>query len=474
MKICLLCEGSYPYIVGGVSAWVHQLIRNFPEYEFCLYTISAERKQTGKFAYEFPVNVTGHTEVFLDDVYSQKASGTVPDVSGWEVEEIRKLILSDPDKWEYIFNFFSRSGRVVTDFLMSSYFYDIAMGVYEKSYNKSIYVDFIWTLRSMYLTLFHVLTFPPPKADLYHSVSTGYAGVAASLGKYLYGSSYILTEHGIYTREREEEIIKADWVSGIYKNLWIDYFKSMSRCAYKYADKAIALYEMNSRIQIELGLEKEKAMVIANGIKTGDFENLTPKDPDDTGMNVGAVIRVTPIKDIKTMLYAFDAVKRKRPDTKFFIMGPDDEAPEYYRECLDILKDLGTRDVVFTGRVNVREYLGKMDVVVLTSISEAQPLALMEAMSAGKPCVSTNVGCCFELFHGKSGDRLGTAGILAPVMNFGKIAEAIIALLDDEELRRTYGSNARERIRRYYTEEQFKAAYADLYRGFEPERYGGV
>ena len=42
MRICLLTEGSYPYVVGGVSSWVQMLMEGLPEYEFVVYSIGAE------------------------------------------------------------------------------------------------------------------------------------------------------------------------------------------------------------------------------------------------------------------------------------------------------------------------------------------------------------------------------------------------------------------------------------------------
>jgi hypothetical protein len=154
-----------------------------------------------------------------------RRSGEIPQ---WELSEIRKLMLGNPNKWDYIFQFFLREPRIVSKFLMSRYFYQIAEEVYAKGYTKTVFVDFLWSLRSMYLTLFHVMNNPPPKADLYHSVSTGYAGIAASLGKYRFGSGYLLTEHGIYSREREEDIIKSDWVQGCFKTSGLVTSKTLS------------------------------------------------------------------------------------------------------------------------------------------------------------------------------------------------------------------------------------------------------
>jgi len=318
----------------------------------------------------------------------------------------------------------------------------------------------------MYLPLFHILNNSPPKAELYHSVSTGYAGISASIGSYLYGTGFLLTEHGIYTREREEEIIKADWVDLNLKSLWISYFKSMSACAYKYAKKIVALYEANSRIQGELGAPEEKRLVIANGINTDEFNNLPSREGRDDRIYIGAIIRFSPIKDIKTMIYAINIVKSKNPNTVFYIMGPTDESPEYFDECMELISTLKLKDVIITGRVDIKNYIGKMDIIILTSISEAQPLSLMEAMAAGKPCVATNVGCCKELFEGAPGDNLGKAGLIAPVMNYEKIAEKILQLVENPELRREMGKVAKKRINKYYTERQFVEAYKMLYDSF--------
>ena len=54
MKICIVAEGCYPYVVGGVSSWIHSLIKSFPEQEFILTAIVANRSFRGKFAYELP------------------------------------------------------------------------------------------------------------------------------------------------------------------------------------------------------------------------------------------------------------------------------------------------------------------------------------------------------------------------------------------------------------------------------------
>jgi len=74
MRICLLAEGSYPYVVGGVSSWIQMLMEGLPEHEFVVYTIGAEMKDRGKFKFKLPANCVGIEEVFLDEILSLRAS----------------------------------------------------------------------------------------------------------------------------------------------------------------------------------------------------------------------------------------------------------------------------------------------------------------------------------------------------------------------------------------------------------------
>ena len=67
MKVCLVAEGCYPYVVGGVSGWINSMIKSFPNVEFILLAIVADRSLRGKFVYELPENLTQVYEVYMDD-----------------------------------------------------------------------------------------------------------------------------------------------------------------------------------------------------------------------------------------------------------------------------------------------------------------------------------------------------------------------------------------------------------------------
>lgn len=119
--------------------------------------------------------------------------------------------------------------------------------------------------------------------------------------------------------------------------------------------------------------------------------------------------------------------------------------------------------MIFTGRIQVREYLGKMDMIILTSISEGQPLCLLEAMAAGKPCIATDVGGCKELLYGSERDYYGRSGLIIPTMNVDKAAEAMVTLAKNPKMREQMGQCGRSRVAEFYQNEEVIRKYRKLY-----------
>lgn len=465
MKICIISEGCYPYTVGGVSGWLHSMIQTFPKQEFVLLSIIANREQSGKFAYRLPENVTEVHEVYLEDADWGSANKRHKSrLNKREYHALRSLLLDQDVEWSALFDYFRDNEVSINQLLMGEDFYHAVVDCYNLQYPDIVFSDFLWTMRSMYLPLFLALSMEIPKADVYHAVSTGYAGIVGSMGKHFYKSQFILSEHGIYTREREEELIKADWVQRTYKNIWIRQFKKMSKVAYDTADVVTGLYEHACELQQELGCDKNKTIITPNGIDYKKFENLPTVKPENRGfINVGAILRVAPIKDVKTMIQAFAYAKKRCPRLKLWIMGPYDEEPEYAAECFKMAEQLELSDIEFTGRINVTDYLGWMDMTILTSISEGQPLTILESFAAYVPVIATDVGNCRGLLYGED-DDLGKAGILTHIMNIEEIANAMVYMAENPEERRRMARVGYRRLIRKYKIEDMKKTYEGIYR----------
>ncbi len=467
MKICLVAEGCYPYVVGGVSSWIHSMIRSFPNIEFVILAIVANRSQRGKFVYELPENVTEVYEAYLDDVdwildqKRKEKKRIVLDKNQYRA--LRGIILNQEADWDVLFDMFQNQKISIDDLLMGPDFLQVVRESYNMRYSQMVFSDFLWTVRSIYLPLFLMLKTSIPQADIYHCVATGYAGVLGSMAKSLYGCGLMISEHGIYTREREEELLKANWVAGVYKNIWIEQFRKMSRLAYERADVVTCLYSHAKGLQIGLGCKEEKIAITPNGIDAGRLADLPGKLSTDEYINIGAVLRVTPIKDVKTMIRAFAFASQRVKNLRLWIMGPCDEDKEYAEECYELVEQQGVPGIFFTGRVDIREYLGRMDFTILTSISEGQPLTILESYAAHKPVIATDVGNCRELIYGE-GDGCGTAGILTHIMNVAEISNAIVEMAASPAKRLEMGECGYKRIMQRYQLHQMKEQYAELYK----------
>ncbi len=473
MRVCLICEGSYPYVPGGVSSWVQTLCDQFPDVEFTVWAIATTREDMPAYKCRIPKNVKSIQTLYLGDVTFKKTGRKIR-LTGAEKETLKGLLIGSADtvNWLGVLELARQHRRYLCDLLMSESFFDICAEEYCRMKSRKVFLHFLWNFRGIYFPLMYILSQEIPKADIYHAVSAGYAGILGSCASYTEGVPFILSEHGIYTREREEDIIRSNWVVGEFKEPWIDFFKKLSFTAYRQASVVTTLFEANRDLQIELRCPPEKIAVIPNGVNAEDFDVCLNKK-EGGPVTLGAILRVVPIKDVKTMLLAFDIVKRSVPEARLRIMGNCEEDPVYYQECADFLAELGTQDVEFLGLVDIKEHLPEIDLLLLSSISEGQPLALLEGMAAGCPFVATNVGNCRGLLEGeREDDSFGPAGLVVPVMDSEAMARAILRLIRNPALMRRMGHAGRKRVEAYYTREGMLTAYRDIYKRLEEEPHG--
>lgn len=463
MRICMILEGCYPYVRGGVSSWVHGLIGAMPQHEFVLWIIAASSDMKGKFKYEMHPNVKEIHEVFLQDALKLRPKKRcfkykfMPE----EVAELRKLISCEEPLWPVLFRLYNKKKINVVDFLMGENFLDILLEMCREKYPFVSFTELFHTMRSMLLPTLFIIGQEVPKADIYHAISTGYGGLLGSVGGWSARRPFIVTEHGIYTREREEEILRAEWVPPYFKQQWISLFHMLSHCAYNNAVTVTSLFPRAAQTQIEIGCPEYKCKVIQNGIHIENFINIPPKE-ENGYVDIAAIVRLSPIKDIKTMIYSFFTLKAHVPNARLHILGDTDDE-DYADECYKLVEQLNIKDILFVGNTNVPEYLKKIDFTVLSSISEGQPLAVLESLAAARPCVTTDVGCCRELLMGDQRDYFGKAGICVPPMHPEMLADAMEMLCKRKDLRTDMGKAGRERVKTYYVHEDMVNNYLENY-----------
>jgi len=452
--ICVIAEGSYPYITGGVSAWIQDIISGLSNYNFIILAISAEEDEP---KYKFPPNVIGLVNKLLTAPV-EKPKKKIHKTFFTTIESFHNDIMQKKDfsKFKDIFAFINNNRyessslqRHITSFKIVTQYYSIRNPLYQFS-------DYFWAWRASHEYMMKIMTWDFPQADLYHPISTGYAGFAAVCAKIKYKKPVILTEHGLYNKEREIDIKRATWVKGYQRDMWINIFNDLSTITYNYADLVVSLFEANRNIQISQGAKREKTMVIPNGIEIERYLHLKRHSKEE--FSIGIVARVVPIKDIKTFIIMAKIVAESIPEVKFYIIGPTDEDEEYYKDCIKLAENFQIQDkVIFTGKADVREYYRFLDVVVLSSIREAQPLVILEAYAAGIPVVSTRVGNVPEMLDYDE-------NLLADPKDSEKLAQAVIYLYNNPQYLKKLTEQNKVKVTQFYNKNDLIATYDNLYK----------
>ncbi|MTH52813.1 DUF3492 domain-containing protein [Bacillus mangrovi] len=460
MKVGIIAEGSYPYVNGGVSSWIHTLITKMEDIEFSLYTITPEQKGEKDLKYSLTQNTIHHQNVEL-------LSKPVYQKTKYRLTEEERLLLFE---WFTFQTLDPKALLLLGDaekigpaesFFESECFYELVQECYEFEELYGSFLDYMWMLKSMYTPVIHLLQQDYAEVDVIHAASTGYGGLIGTCISAAQNIPFILTEHGIYSREREEEILQSAWIPVVYKKRWIQLFHHLSKHAYQQASDIITLFERNRGYQLELGAPPEKTAIVPNGIEINPALKVNVSKPV---FHIGSIVRVVPIKDIKTMIYAANQLKRWGCVFHWSILGPDEEMPEYAKECKDLAESLELNDTLtFTGKVNVNDYLMGFDVCVLSSLSEGQPLAILEGMAAGKPWVATDVGSCRELIEGREDDPYGSCGFVIPPIQPDELADRLRWLMNHPDLLKRMGQNGLNRVKNDYLLEDVIGYYKSLY-----------
>jgi glycosyltransferase involved in cell wall biosynthesis len=487
--IGLLLEGTFPYVAGGVSSWVNQMIRGFPEITFAVVFIGSLEEEYGEAKYELPENVVHFERHYL---YSRRRAPEIKKVEGDSaifavVEEMHRYFRA-PSAHAEGRELFKRlapelaGGRLNhEDFLYSQRSWEFISSQYREFSSDPSFVDYFWTVRTMHGPVWILADIAknliPCKA--YHTVSTGYAGLLGALLKHRTGKQLILSEHGIYTKERRIDLFNAHWIPdnrvifqrdpteiAYFRQMWMRFFEGIGKICYDASDAIIALYEGNRLRQIEDGADPARTSNIPNGIDVARYAPLRAKRPAETPQVLALIGRVVPIKDIMTFVRAMRTVVNQLPQAEAWIIGPEDEDAEYAQECRNLAVGLGIQDKVkFLGFQNLTEVLPQVGVVALSSISEALPLVLLEGFAAGVPAVATDVGACRQLILGLDAEdqALGAAGAVVGIADPRSLALAAIELLTDREKWQAASTAGIRRVETYYNQEQMFARYRAIY-----------
>lgn len=237
------------------------------------------------------------------------------------------------------------------------------------------------------------------------------------------------------------------------------------RLKYQRAGMVVCVSEAIRAILLKAGLPREKTVVVPDGLPVGAEEcswvgaeaaRFAPAgDPERARLRselaqeleidarapwIGNLAALVPHKDHDTLLAAALLVCREAPRAVFLVAGEGPEEDRLRRQILRL--DLG-RSVFLIGHREAAPLLKSLDVFVLSSWGEGMGSVLLEAAACGAPIAATSAGGIPEIVED------GRTGLLCPPRQPEALARSILRLLDDDGLRRSVASRAREGLERF-------------------------
>ena len=411
VDVAIFVEGTYPFLIGGVSSAIHGIIEGLPEVSFGIVHLAWTGAPVGILEYPRPSNLA----------------------------------------WIKII----RLGKFIDAFG------ELANEAY-------------------------------PSARVQHSHTCGLAGLAASFAKEQNpGSRMILSEHSLYVRDvlqaldgagcnhnPGQDVIAANEIPPIGAGQGtLDEMReavlATGRHVYENADTMTYLYSGIRMEALQYGADIGRSMIIQNSVDTKRFESVSrQRRPGHGPWQLAMIGRVVPVKGISEAIDCARKLADVGFDFKLNIIGPENEVPCYAALCREKVSLLGLENhVIFKPSMAPEKALEGIDLLLLTSQSEAMPLVVLEAMAAAVPVVAHDVGNVADLLGWGLKDKTinSPAGIIATSGPNQKkpapaeMAAAIVAALSDDEAYRVMRKAGPVRVNKFFDGNDTFKAWRALY-----------
>jgi glycosyltransferase involved in cell wall biosynthesis len=483
--VLLMTEGTYPLYKGGVSQWCDSLIRGLPGVRFHVVAFVGSTDVSPE--YTPPSNVVSLDVVPLWSV--RELIELRRDISWRGLRRARRVTSEAVIGRDLVPSFSSFVDGIVHDD-GAAQMAPAALTMYrffgEHDFDTSMRSRALWEafcgvmsrglprlaadrgypapelnladLTTAMMLLYRwmmPLAVPVPDVDVAHATSGGLSVLTAVVAKLDMGAAFLLTEHGIYLRER--------YLVSFDESPWQKFFslafaRRITELSYLFADQISPGSKFNERWEVGNGAQPAAVRTIYNGVEPGDFN---PVDrPSGQALVVSWVGRITPVKDLVTLLHAAAIVHGRRDEVRFRLYGTAPGGDEVYlAECLAVRDELGLEGcVTFEGYVaSVEAAFNEGDIAVICSVTEGFPYSVIEAMLCARPVVGTAVGGIPEALA-------GGGGITVPPRNPAALAEGLLRVIEMPESERlAMGQAARDRAAGEFSLAQSLEAYEHSY-----------
>ena len=505
VDVAIVMESTYPYLKGGVSAVVHDIITGNPDLTFGIIHITWDSHSPLKDLYGMPDNVAWVKVLYLSMEEHQedflRARPRDLRMNRRQRRELSRRILgallslaqdgqTEP-LWDLISEGLSASRRYPIWAILGTREFMEAYHDMMPDLGMSM-TDIFWCLRDFFSLAYAVLAEPVPRAQVYHAHTTGYAMLLGVNAAREHGTKVLLTEHNLYVRDTVNTLLErrldlnvrlTDYrtfdVTG-RERMWMAWWLEMGRLCYPYAYASTYLYPRAVTEANELGGDSGRAIVIPNGIVTSEFdasyaarlaaiEEIKKEGADKHLWKLVYIARVVPIKGLLDMIDSVRLMVDRGLNIHLDVCGPTEHMPSYFEQCLTRIVEQGLESVITVrGTVKVRELLPEFDLFVLPSYNEGLPVVSLETMGAGIPTVSTDVGAVRsvveDLIVTDEGETWDPCGIIIEPGDPAVMADKVQEVISDVDLYERLSLNARGRVEAAYDLVKVNASYNTIYR----------
>jgi glycosyltransferase involved in cell wall biosynthesis len=475
MKIALVTEGTYPIHSGGVSQWCHQLIQGLPDFTFDVLALSGSGRE--RLAYELPRNVRSLQRLGLWGATrrSRWLSPSARRRFTAAYEQFVESILTDdrfaPARFEASVRSFRElaAERRLLPGLRGEAGVEVFLSVWARTRpgpagGRAIPAPTLadaLVITDMIEHFLRPLLLPPLDVDLVHATANGPSALVGLLTKWDQGTPLLVSEHGVYLRERVLAV-RESGATPVVRICLTRFFVRLTELGYRGADAILPVSDFNGRWARRHGAAADAVRTIRNGVDPIAFPVLTDEPAVPTLAFVG---RIDPLKDLETLIRAFAIVRDRIPTARLRLIGPVPAGnEEYASRCAKLVAELGLRRAVsFDGPVSPASLaFAEGHVVVLSSVSEGLPLTIIEAAMSGRATVATDVGGMAE--------AVGRGGLVVPARDPSAFADACVLLLQDPALRRRLAATGRQEAMQHFAIDLFLAEFRRTYRSMSRPR----
>jgi glycosyltransferase involved in cell wall biosynthesis len=525
VDVAIVCESTYPYVTGGLSAVVHQICEANPDARIGIIHIAWDRDSPSEPLYDIPPQVrwvmpvyqslAEHAATFQrlrprDMGVKRKTRGRIAQAV---VEALAAhLDGDDAPLWRLYDDGINPLTRryLLWPVIGTVEFMDAATSFFAGS--GLTFTELFWNLREFFSLTYAVTDRVFPEAAIYHAHTTGAAAMLAAAAARQHDAQFLLTEHNLYARDTinhlldrsMDTVVTADeWRTLQHyptihpgnpiaevtpaKRAWMAWWVRTGIVAYRAARRITYLYPDAIDEARGLGGDPSRSLVLPNGVTPEHFDEARAlfrgrqeraRDEPHRIWKLAYAARVVPIKGLLDLLESMALlVQGGIVDWELDVMGPDGEMPDYAALCRGRCTELGLDGHVrFLGSVNLRERFGHYDALILPSHNEGQPIVVLEAMTMGLPTIGTYVGGMKQLVEdpiavmaGGQPLVIGPCGSLVDSHDVVGLAREIAALMASPDLFDEFSRNAELRVQQYFHIDTAMGLYRDLYAALRGE-----